>query len=118
MANTVEELERSNTFHSSDVEERIDELDDYEDKDEDEADELRCLIDFREACNSPEWRHGIAFISEDFFEDYAAELANDIYSIDESAWPFSCIDWKEAADALKHDYSAVELGNTTFYYQG
>jgi len=28
----------------------------------------------------------------------------------------TCIDWSEAADELKNDYSEVEFGDYTYYY--
>jgi hypothetical protein len=49
-------------------------------------------------------------IHEDYFTEYAQELAEDIGAIDPSAsWPLTCIDWDAAADALKYDYTTVRF---------
>jgi hypothetical protein len=65
-----------------------------------------------------DWRHGATLISEHYFEDYARDLASDLYGkeVDEVRWPFTCIDWKQAARELQMDYSSIEFGDTTYYY--
>lgn len=54
-------------------------------------------------------RDGNTVIADDHFTDYAEEYAGDIYGaqIVDAEWPFSHIDWSEAAEALKQDYSEV-----------
>jgi hypothetical protein len=85
-----------------------DELDDDE---RTRLDELRAI----EGAGIPDFEHGAALISEDEFEDYARELAEDIGAIDgNAAWPLSYIDWSAAADALRADYTEVELDGTTY----
>jgi hypothetical protein len=63
-----------------------------------------------------EFRHGETLIPEDCFEDYARELAEDLHgkAVREATWPFTCIDWSEAADELQQDYSAVEYQGQTY----
>jgi hypothetical protein len=47
-------------------------------------------------------------IAESDFEEYARELADDLGMIDNSAsWPMNCIDWSQAADELRVDYTSV-----------
>lgn len=66
----------------------------------------------------PDWQYGATLIREDSFEDYARELAEDIGAIDRDAsWPLSYIDWTAAADALKMDYSTVEIDGDDWYYR-
>lgn len=61
---------------------------------------------------------GGPFIREDCFEDYARELAEEIGAIpDDASWPCTCIDWEQAADELKMDYTSVEWGGDTYYYR-
>ena len=44
------------------------------------------------------------------FKEYARELADDLGLTSPSdKWPFTCIDWNEAADELACDYSAVTV---------
>jgi hypothetical protein len=63
-----------------------------------------------------EFRHGETLIHEDDFEGYARELAEDLHgkAVREATWPFTCIDWSEAADELQQDYSAVEYQGQTY----
>ena len=63
-----------------------------------------------------DWRYGEALIRDDYFEEYAENLAIDIGAIDANAtWPNNCIDWEAAADALKQDYTAVEFDGVTYW---
>lgn len=55
-------------------------------------------------------------INDDNFEDYARELAYDIYDIHDN-WPFDCIDWKQAADELRSDYYSVKYDGETYWYR-
>jgi len=61
---------------------------------------------------------GGPFVHEDDFEDYARELAEDIGAIpDDLGWPCTYIDWERAAEALKVDYSSVEVNGVTYLYR-
>lgn len=72
----------------------------------------------RAEVSSAEWRYGLALISEDYFVTYAEEMAADVGAIDPKAgWPLQHIDWDAAAEALKQDYSSVELDGRTFYFR-
>ena len=78
---------------------------------------LKALRETRDCCGR-EWIHGVQFIRDSYFEDHARELADDIGAIDKDAkWPCSCIDWEEAADQLKQDYSTTEIGGISFHYR-
>lgn len=62
-----------------------------------------------------DFRHGETMIPESDFEDYARSFAEDIGAIpDDSKWPMTCIDWSQAADELKQDYTEVEYQGTTY----
>ena len=59
-------------------------------------------------------------VHEDHFQEYAEELAVDIGAIDRSQrdhWPYTCIDWEQAADELKQDYSVIDIRGGTYYYR-
>lgn len=83
-----------------------------EDERESLEDELKALIAFSEElamyCGDS-LRDGNTVIADDHFEDYAEEMAGDLYGaqIVDAEWPFSHIDWAAAAEALKMDYSEV-----------
>lgn len=103
---------------SRDVIERIKELE-AQDKDEQEAEELAALKELNregEDTFGEEWEYGVTLVHEDYFEDYAQEFAEDIGAIDRNAqWPLQYIDWEEAADALKMDYSEVDFDGQAYY---
>ena len=89
------------------------ELEDWEDENQEELEELRQLAD-----EIPEWRHGETLINDDYFVEYAADLADDLYDMNKHSWPFDCIDWDRAADALKMDYSSCEYQGETYWFRG
>lgn len=68
-----------------------------------------------------QWRgdwYPITLIRESYFENYARELADDIGAIkDDAAWPYTCIDWWQAARELKMDYTTTEFNGVTYFYQ-
>lgn len=64
-----------------------------------------------------QWRGGwypVHFIEDGYFETYAQELAEDIVS---PGWPHSCIDWEQAARELQQDYTAIDIGEQTYWYR-
>lgn len=68
-----------------------------------------------------EWRdawYPVTLIRESDFTEYAQQLAEDIGAIGrEAQWPLSFIDWDGAAEALKIDYSEIEIDGTTYLYR-
>jgi hypothetical protein len=61
------------------------------------------------------YQNGAIFIDEDYFVEYAKELAYDIGVVsDDLEWPNTFIDWDAAADALKVDYTEVEFDGNTY----
>lgn len=86
-------------------------------KDWDDLEEYTALKSFIEEAGgySRDFQHGETLIRDDYFEEYAQELAEDIGAIKETGWPCNCIDWEKAADELKMDYSSFELDGTTYW---
>lgn len=116
------DMARRQIIDSRDVIDRIDELealeaDDEETFDPDDADELRQLREFADQGETvPDWHHGEVLIREDYFEEYARQLAEDIGAIDRDAnWPLYHIDWRAAADDLSQDYTIIEALGETWY---
>lgn len=63
-------------------------------------------------------QNGLYFIDEDYFVEYAKELAYDVGAIDnDAAWPCTHIDWDAAADELRMDYTEVEYEGSTYLVQ-
>jgi DNA repair exonuclease SbcCD ATPase subunit len=86
----------------------------------DYGDELKELKDLASECEGyGDWIHGDTLINDDFFEEYAEELADDLGYLgsrrEPLKWPFTCIDWEQAAKELQQDYSSVSFGGQTFW---
>ncbi|RPJ16051.1 MAG: hypothetical protein EHM33_34270 [Chloroflexi bacterium] len=74
---------------------------------------LQNLADEAEGC--ADWQYGETLIHEDYFTDYARELASDCCDMkNANTWPFNCIDWDHAAKELTHDYCEVEFAGETY----
>ena len=106
-------------FDSREVIERIAELEGIEilDRDEDEQEELDALYELQDEAegNCADWPYGETFINEDYFEAYAEQLADDLGLIDSRAgWPNAHINWEDAANALRQDYTAYTFRGETY----
>ena len=117
-------------FDSRDVLERIKELEseldelleDYPEEQEsiDEIqEELDLMYSIRNEWYSEEsFKYGVIFVRDDYFEDYAREFAWDIgltSDLESIEWPFNCIDWEEAAEELKIDYTCIDFDGVTYW---
>ena len=111
-------MSRNDVLDSRDLQERIDALEDIEERDDDEQEELDNLIAFKDEVSDSEWDSGLQLIDEDYFEEYAQELAQDIGAIGRDAqWPLNCIDWEQAAEELKGDYRTADYNGNTYYFR-
>ena len=89
-------------------------LGEWEDENQEELEELRQLAD-----EIPEWRHGETLINDDYFVEYAQDLAEDVCGMDrDQPWPYCYIDWDAAAEALQMDYSSCEYQGETYWFRG
>lgn len=60
----------------------------------------------------------VTLIRDSYFETYAEELAKECGVVDRDIkWPYTCIDWEEAARELQYDYSSVEYDGETYWYR-
>lgn len=88
------------------------------------ADELRAELEplqkLAEQCeNIGDWHWGEALIRDDYFEEYAQQLAEDCGMIDRNlSWPLSCIDWEQAAKELQVDYVNVTFDGVDYWIRG
>lgn len=87
------------------------------DWDSDNGDELKALKALAaEGEGFSDWPHGCTLIRDSYFKDYAQEFADDIGAITKDAsWPCTCIDWDQAADELRMDYSAIDFDGVTYW---
>jgi hypothetical protein len=83
----------------------------------DEGEEYQVLSECNEDGETiDDWSHGVTLIHENEFEKYARELAEDIGDVSANpGWPHSCIDWVQAANELKMDYSSIEFDGNSYY---
>lgn len=111
--NTVDNTE--DILDSRDIEKRIDYLEGSED--EDDIEERKTLLALKEEAEGYcDWHDGATLIRESYFQEYAKQLAEDLGAIDRNAaWPLNCIDWEEAADELKADYTEVDFDGVTYF---
>lgn len=108
------DLENKRAEAEIDLERAEDELDDWEGDEGETLRELRELADDGETL--ADWLHGETLIRDSYFVEYARELADDIGAIDRNAsWPLDCIDWEQAADELKQDYTDLDFAGVTFW---
>lgn len=86
----------------------------FSSEDYDEYLALKALI---EDCDTvSDWQHGAILINEEYFTEYAQELARDIGAVSgDESWPCTHIDWEAAAGELKCDYTTTEFAGTTYY---
>lgn len=74
--------------------------------------DLWCSLD--QAANN----YSPVMVHENYFTEYAQQLADDIGAIDADAgWPLMHIDWEAAANDLKIDYTDVTFGGHTYLWR-
>ena len=95
----------------------------FDDWEEDNAEELAELEKLLEEIGGyggdHQWEgnwYPAELIAEHSFAEYAEELAGEIYDIPDT-WPHRCIDWQEAADELRQDYTSVTFRDTDYLYR-
>lgn len=110
------------TIDSRDVIERIETLRAYlsepGEADTDAQAELDSLFKLAKhgEAYADDWEYGATLVRGTYFEEYARELAEDCDMIDhDAAWPMRCIDWKQAADELRVDYTAIDFDGETYW---
>lgn len=59
--------------------------------------------------------HGIPLYHHDTFEALAIERACDL-GLDIDQWPLRCIEWAQAAEELRDDYTHIEIDGEDYYY--
>lgn len=80
---------------------------------QEKLDELEAL-----ASEIIDFEYGAPAIHESNWREYAEQTAEELvpgYAESGGGWPYNCIDWEKAADALMMDYHAVEWQGETYY---
>lgn len=110
----------ADVIDSRDVIQRIADLEEIEQRDDDEQAELDALKALQEEAEgyAPDWEYGASLIRDSYFTEYAEQLAEDIGVIDRNAsWPACHIDWEAAAESLKQDYTEVDFSGVVYWVQ-
>lgn len=112
-----DEIEEARENHEKALEAHASAESDLESWDgEEELQILKAFAD--EAEGYGDWEHGETLIREDYFTEYAQELAEDCEGIPvfwDLRWLYTCIDWEKAADKLKQDYATADFDGVTYY---
>lgn len=85
---------------------------------EDEHQELMALQELADEASgyADDWCYGETLVRDDYFEDYARELAEDTGMVKGTEhWPLNCIDWEQAARELQIDYTSVDFDGVTYW---
>lgn len=117
-------MDKDEYLNSTDIEERISELDDLiesgEATDEEKMEHGELLALQEEASSSPDWNHGEQLIRADKFVEYTEQLIDDCYPMPKGFnagdWPYRHMkfDIEAAADELAQDYMEVNFGDTVY----
>jgi len=108
----------ADTLDSRDIIARIEDLLAHQnDLNADEQHELDALLSLEEdAEDSPDWRYGVTLVNDRYFVAYTQEIAEENVRADAlNRWPYTCIDWEQAAQELQHDYISCTYQGQTFW---
>lgn len=68
-----------------------------------------------------DWRddwYPLLLVRNSYFKDFAQQEAEDLDLVKSDArWPYTCIDWEQAARELQMDYTTVEFDGVTYWYR-
>lgn len=76
------------------------------------------LAQLQELANAgiEDWQDGAQLIRDDHFQDYAEDLADDLGLTGRGEkWPFTCIDWVQAAQELQYDFTPYTFDGETYW---
>lgn len=118
----MDDLRGDNVIDSRDVVERLEELIDAEELDEDEAEEWEQLQALVTECEGySDWSYGATLIKDEYFTEYIEELIKDCYAMpkemESGEWPWRhiTIDYEAAAEEAKQDYALVTFGDDEYW---
>lgn len=110
--------EMISTYQLNEEMERLLELAEKQELDEDDARTLAQIIDLDTQLSGDLQQDAILIRSCDFPE-YAEQFAHDIGAIsDDYSWPNCHIDWEAAASSLAMDYFEVQYAGETYLTRG
>lgn len=67
------------------------------------------------------WRdnwYPLLLVRDSYFENFARDEAEQLGLIkSDMSWPYTCINWEEAAEQLQHDYSSISFDGVDYWYR-
>jgi uncharacterized protein (UPF0335 family) len=90
-------------------------------EDQDELDELVALLD--DLCGNGgdhQWRgewYPSHLIRDSHFVDYTIDMLRDCGTIPDEMPTWIVVDWDATADNVRMDYSAIDIGDVTYWYR-
>lgn len=79
------------------------------------------LSELKDNGGDEQWRgawYPVTLIRDSYFKDYAQELAEDVGAVKVNAtWPYTCIDWNQAARELQMDYTCADFNGVTYWFR-
>jgi hypothetical protein len=112
----MKELDLADLDEEDDAEEREEiecELENLRDELEGLKEEAEDIFELRDDCNN--YCRGNSLINADYWEDYCRQMAEDMDGIDTNNWPYNNIDWADAAEDLRVDYTTITWRGQDFY---
>lgn len=120
---TVAELVAQDYLDSRDMQAKLDTLPACPARDTDEYDLVVALRDFRAEADlqfgESSWRYGTVFVRDSYFQEYAQELAEDIWpeQLGVDSGPAQFIDWAGWARHVRMDYTSVDVAGVTYWFR-
>jgi len=109
----------ADTLDSRDIIARIEDLLAHQnDLNADEQHELDALLSLEEDAKvAPHWPCGVTLVNDRYFEAHAYALAeDDVGQNTLKRWPYTCIDWEQAAlDLQQREYQPCTYQGQTFW---
>lgn len=108
------------TIDSSDIERRIEELNELRDEGEIDSDDLAELVALekvasvgRDYCD--DWEYGATLIRDSYFTDYAMDFLEECGDIPQNLPSYIVIDREATAEAIQQDYTAIDYDGVTYW---
>ena len=107
----------SDIFDSRDL---LDELKTLDEEDSYDKERIEMIDDLKEEVGKDNFEMGVAFIRENYWEQYCEDTAYDFGYLDgrDDNNPIHYhIDWQGWADAVEMDYSQTDFDGDTYYWR-
>ena len=79
------------------------------------SEELESLVDLQGKVRDYQGIGGGTLIRDSYMEDNCMVEAADMHGVDIDAWPFDCINWERAVDAIRCDYYFVDFDGVDYW---